>query len=129
MKPMHPRIVLWMELGNLLAEAAEAGAQELRKRIKPRRRGSYATRRPGAETPFWNVCAKLISAELRPHGSKVRLARYLGIPKQRLTDFLKGGRRMPDAETMLQLMEWLAQKRAGVDLSLSAVGGAKPKTR
>jgi hypothetical protein len=28
------------------------------------------------------------------------LARYLGIPKQRLTDFLKGGRRMPDAETM-----------------------------
>jgi hypothetical protein len=55
------------------------------------------------------------------------LARYLGIPKQRLTDFLKGGRRMPDAETMLQMMEWLAQKRTGLDLSLSAIGGAKPK--
>jgi hypothetical protein len=55
------------------------------------------------------------------------LARYLGIPKQRLTDFLKGGRRMPDAETMLQMMEWLAQKRTGLDLSLSAIGGAKSK--
>lgn len=128
MKLMHPRILMWMELGGLLAEAAEAGALELQKRLKPRRRGSYATRRPGADTPLWNVCARLLSAELRPHGAKVRLARYLGIPKQRLTDFLKGGRRMPDAETMLQMMEWLAQKRTGLDLSLSAVGGAKPKT-
>ncbi|AKC83242.1 hypothetical protein IMCC26134_11495 [Verrucomicrobia bacterium IMCC26134] len=126
---MHPRILMWMELGGLLADAAEAGALDLQTRLKPRRRGSYTTRRPGVDTPLWNVCAKLIGAELGSYGSKVRLARYLGIPKQRLTDFLKSGRRMPDAETMLQIMEWLAQKRAGVDLSLSAVGGARTKTK
>ena len=115
---MHPRLKLWMDLGALLAEAAEAGAKHMKKQLKPRRRGSYLTRRPGQETPMWNACAALLRDQLSPHGSKVRLARYLGIPKQRLSDYLKNGSRMPEAETLLQILNWLANKQAGKDLSL-----------
>ncbi len=107
-----------MDLGALLAVAAEAGVERLEKGLRPRRRGSYKTRRPGADTPLWNACAARMREELKPLGSKVRLARYLGIPKQRLSDYLRGGRRMPDAETMLQMLNWLAHKEAGQDLSL-----------
>ena len=46
------------------------------------------------------------------------IARYLGVPKQRLHDFLKGRTRLPDAELTLRLLNWLAHKRAGRDLSL-----------
>lgn len=107
-----------MDLGALLAEAAESGAKQLQKNLRPRRRGSYLTRRPGEETPLWNACAAKLRSELKPLGSKVRLARYLGIPKQRLNDYLKQGSRMPDAETVLQMLNWLAHKQAGQDLSL-----------
>ncbi|MFA6031170.1 MAG: helix-turn-helix transcriptional regulator [Elusimicrobiota bacterium] len=109
---------LWMDLGGLLADAAEAGAKQLTKQLKPRRRGSFLTRRPGAETPMWNACAALLREELKPYGSRARLARFLGIPKQRLSDFLRNGSRMPDAETLLRVLNWLAQKRAGRDIAL-----------
>jgi len=118
MSSIHPRLLLWMELSELLADAAEAGAKKLKKQLTPRRSGSYKTRRPGDDTLMWNACAALLRDELKPYGSKVRMARYLGIPKQRLSDFLKGGRRMPDAEATLQMLNWLAHKRAGRDLSL-----------
>jgi transcriptional regulator with XRE-family HTH domain len=55
---------------------------------------------------------------LRARGTKVRLARYLGIPRQRLQDFLKGRSRLPDAELLLRMLHWLAEKRVGRDLSL-----------
>ena len=118
MTPIHPTLKLWLELGGVLADAAETGAKALGKQMKPRRHGSYKTRRPGTETMMWNACAALLREELKPHGTKVRLARYLGVPKQRITDYLKGSRRMPDAETTLQMLNWLAQKRAGRDVSL-----------
>ncbi len=107
-----------MDLGALLAEAAEVAARKLGRQMRPQRRGAFKTRRPGVETPLWNACAALMRAELRQHGSKVRLARYLGVPKQRLNDYLKDSSRMPDAETLLQMLDWLARKRAGQDLSL-----------
>lgn len=118
MTPIHPQLKLWLDLGGLLAEVAEVSARQLRKKLKPTRRESYLTRRPGDDTPLWNACAAMLRAELKPYGSKVRLARYLGIPKQRVTDFLKNGSRMPEAETLLQMLNWLAQKRTGRDLSL-----------
>ena len=118
MTPIHPRLKLWMDLGGLLADAAEAGAKQVKKQLKTRRRGSYLTRRPGEDTPMWNACAALLREQLKPHGSKVRLARFLGIPKQRLSDYLKNGSRMPEAETLLQILNWLAQKQAGRDISL-----------
>jgi hypothetical protein len=116
--PIHPRIKLWLDLGGLLYTAAEAAAKETQKALRPRRRGSYATRRPGTDTPLWNVCAGLLRDELQPYGAKARLARFLGLPRQRLNDFLRGRSRLPDAELTLQMLTWLAQQRAGRDLSL-----------
>ena len=118
MFPAHPRLKLWLDIGALLAEVSAVTVKQIAKSAKPRRRGSFLTRRPGADTPFWNVCAARLRDELRPHGAKVRLARYLGIPKQRLTEYLKDGSRMPDTETALQMLNWLAHKNAGQDLSL-----------
>lgn len=116
--PIHPRIKLWLEIGGLLYESAEVAAKSAKKIMRDRRRGSYATRRPGDDSPLWNICAELLRAELRPYGSKARLARFLGIPKQRLTNFLTGRNRLPDAELTLQMLNWLTQKHAGRDISL-----------
>lgn len=102
----------------MLSDAAEAATVAAKHALRSRRKASYVTRRPGPESPLWNACAALLRAELRPYGSKVRLARYLGIPKQRLNDFLVGRKRLPDAELTLRLLSWLAEMRAGRDLSL-----------
>lgn len=118
MTPIHPRLQLWLDLGGLLADAAEAGARQVKKQLKARRRASYLTRRPGADTPMWNACTVLLREQLKQRGTKVRLARFLGIPKQRLSDYLANGSRMPDAETLLQILNWLAHKQAGRDISL-----------
>lgn len=67
---------------------------------------------------MWNACAELLRAELQPLGAKVRLARYLGVPRQRIHDYLRGRSRLPDAELTLQMLNWLAAQRAGRDLSL-----------
>jgi hypothetical protein len=114
----HARIRAWMELSEILFAAGEEALKALKKGPRPRRKGSYTTLRPGPLTPMWNQCRIALRAELKPHGTKVRLARYLGIPKQRLSDFLAGNRRMSDAELTLQMLYWLAAKRTGKDLSL-----------
>ena len=75
-------------------------------------------RRPGVASPMWNVYATLLRRALRPYGAQARLARYLGIPPQRLSDFLTGRRRLPDAELTLRLLHWLAELRTGRDVSL-----------
>ena len=113
-----PSLRPWLEIAVLLAEEAAAQARRVPAALRPRRHGVFVTRRPGVESPMWNLLAALLREELKPLGSKVRLARYLGVPKQRLHDFLKGKSRLPDAELTLQMLHWLAQKRAGRDLSL-----------
>jgi hypothetical protein len=67
---------------------------------------------------MWNVCATMLRRALRPYGAKARLARYLGIPRQRLNDYLTGRSRLPDAELTLRLLHWLTARLAGRDLSL-----------
>lgn len=120
--PVHPSLGRWMELGLFMAEEAvklaARNAAQVKRALRPGRRRAFATRRPGAETPMWNVCVALLRQELAPFGAKVRLARYLGIPRQRLNDFLTGRRRLPDAELTLLMLHWLAEKRAGRDVSL-----------
>lgn len=118
MEPIHPRLRFWFEVSEVLAEAAAEAGKNLQRHLRPRRKGSFETRRPGEDTPMWNALAEMIARELKPYGSKVRLARYLGIPKQRLYDYLKNPTRLPDAEILLQLLNWLATKQAGRDLSL-----------
>lgn len=118
MSYVHPQLKLWLDLAGLLAEAADAGAKQAGRMLRSRRRTGYSTLRPGQDTPMWNACASILREELKPYGTKVRLARYLGIPKQRVTDFLKNGSRMPDAETLLRMLNWLAHKQSGQDISL-----------
>lgn len=114
----HPRFRVWMDLSEGFYRVGEAGLRALRKNLRARRKASYSTLRPGPETFMWNQLALHLRDEMRPPGTKVRVARYLGIPKQRISDFLAGRRRMPDAETTLRLLHWLAEKRAGRDPSL-----------
>lgn len=115
---MHPRLRLWADLGEAVAEITVAAAKQAKKALRRKRRGSYLTRRPGSDTPRWNACVQLLKVELQAHGSKVQLARYLGVPKQRVTDFVTNQSRMPDAETLLQMLDWLSRRRAGEDPSL-----------
>lgn len=118
MKNVHPRLRLWLDFGAVLLEAGERLVDEARSKTRSRRWQSYHTVRPGAATPLWNLLAEAVDAELTAYGAKARLARYLGIPRQRLQDFLRGASRMPDAEQTLRLLHWLIEKRAGRDISL-----------
>jgi hypothetical protein len=115
--PIHPQLRFWLEIGGALAQVAEAGAKRAGRALRRRPR-SYTVRRPGGTTPLWNACAAMLEAELKPVGAKTRFARMLGIPRQRLNDFLNGRTRLPDAELTLQMLTWLADKRSGRDRSL-----------
>jgi hypothetical protein len=118
MIPVHPVLRQWLELSEFLADAAYTGALRAHSALRSRRTQSYRTRRPGIQSPMWNVCATMLRRALRPPGAKARLARYLGIPRQRLNDFLKLRNRLPDAELTLRMLHWLTEHRAGRDVSL-----------
>lgn len=109
-------------LADLGGEALEMAGERLlrvsREIFRQRRWASYSTVRPGPGTPYWNLLAAELRAELRPYGAKARLARLLGVPRQRIHDFLQGCTRQPDAELTLRLLHWLSAKRRGRDLSL-----------
>lgn len=121
MFPIHPALQPWLEHSEALAVAAHTGARHIQTALRPHRTKAYKTRRPGAESPMWNVCASLLRQALRPYGAKARLARYLGIPRQRLNDFLTGRSRLPDAELTVRLLHWLTEWRAGRDVSPEGV--------
>ena len=118
MIPVHPQLEIWMKLSEALATAAATGAERTYQALHRRRGPAGHTRRPGFDTPMWNVCATLLRDDLRQYGAKAALARYLGIPRQRLSDFLAGRRRLPDAEITLRMLHWLAERRAGHDPSV-----------
>jgi hypothetical protein len=118
MIPVHPGLKQLLDLSEALTVAAYTGARRVHRSLRPRRPGSYATRRRGFYSPMWNVFAALLRQALQPYGAKARLARYLGLPRQRLNDFLTGRSRLPDAELTLRLLHWLTEFRAGRDVSL-----------
>lgn len=116
MVPVHPRIDFWLEVAGGLSEAAVAGFHSAQRQLRTRHPGGHA-RKPGEATPMWNAIAPLLTQELKSYGSRARLARYLGVPRQRMSDFLLG-QRLPDAETALRMLHWLAERRVGRDPSL-----------
>jgi len=117
--PTPRGLEFWSILEPAFEAAAAAASRRMHDALRERRpKGGYQTRKPGWATPFWNVCATMIKRELRPYGSKVRLARHLGIPRQRLQDFLNQRSRLPDAELTLRLLHWLAAKHLGTDHSI-----------
>lgn len=96
-----------VKLSELLLDAAVAMAEQAPQafRIGRTYRGG-ATLRPGAETPLWNELRAQLRPHLKAHGSQANLARILGLPRQRINDFITG-KKMPDAERTLQLLAWL----------------------
>ena len=119
--PLGPSAKLAINLVALLGEAAIAAAATAARATYQasfrRKRGPRRKTRPGLDTPLWNVLVQELRRALVPYGSKARLARHLGVPRQRLQDFLKAGARLPDAETTLRLLHWLGEKHAGRDPS------------
>ena len=114
---MHPRMRVYVDIMNWLIIAARESAQRtaLRTVRRPAKPG-YALL-PGVDTPLWNELVRQIAPMLRKRGSKVRLARILGISRQRLHICLKSRTGALDAERTLMLLAWLAAERRGRPLS------------
>jgi len=106
-----------MELNDALAAAAVAGATQLGRALRRRRRIVGWSRRPGSDTPMWNAFAAQLRRALSHYGAKARLARYLGLPRQRISEFVTQRVRLPDAEITLRLLHWLGENSAGRDPS------------
>jgi hypothetical protein len=62
---------------------------------------------------MWNALSREVRLQLKVYGEKSRLGRLLGVPPQRVHEFLMAKSAMPDAERTLLLLHWLAQKRIG----------------
>ena len=114
-----PQIDLPSQLALALFEAAAASARAAAGRLlKPTvRHRQGATLRPGPNTPLWNELAKQARSLLRKRGERAKLARLLGIPRQRITDYLRSSRTCPDAERTLLLLCWVARRQRGADLA------------
>jgi hypothetical protein len=69
--------------------------------------GRWRCLRAGADTPLWNALAWSVAARLRRRGAKARLARLLGISRQRLHLLVVARTACPDAERTLWLLLWL----------------------
>jgi len=107
-----------MAVSGLLADAAFLAARsahrQVQRAMRPRR---GQTLRPGADTPLWNELVGALRASLTTYGDKAKLGRYLGLPRQRIDDFLHGKRALPDGERTLLLLHWLDAKKRGIDVS------------
>jgi len=111
------RLKTTLDLAGVLADAAEAAASAARRKHKDRHhvvRG--AALRPGPGSPLWNELSTAVRLTFRRRGDKVRLARYLGISRQRLHLLLVARTACPDAERALLLLVWLHARRQGVFL-------------
>jgi hypothetical protein len=103
-------------IAGTLVVAAEATARAARRNYRARRRSPRGNvLRPGPETPLWNELAREVAAQLTRYGEKAKLARLLGIPRQRLHVLLVAKNACPDAERALQLLVWLQARRRGID--------------
>lgn len=106
------------ELSLILTEAA---ADSIRRSLKPvresRRPRRGSTLRPGVQTPMWNALAAAVRARLTRYGEQAKLARLLGLPRQRVHELLNSRSHQPDAERTLLLLVWLQARAEGRDLS------------
>lgn len=117
MKTTHRRLETVLALGGVLVAAADATARAV-KLARARARGPRGeTLHPGPDTPLWNEFSLVLRNQKWAYGEKANLARILGVPRQRITDFIIGRRRLPDAERTLLLLHWLAARQKGIHLS------------
>jgi hypothetical protein len=102
----------------LMAAASESVRASVKAYQRSRRPRQGETLKPGADTPLWNELVSAVRAQLTGrYGEKARLGRVLGLPRQRVNDFLKNDTYLPDAERALLLLVWLQLRRQGHDLA------------
>lgn len=107
-QPVPRNLKLPYAFGILIVDATGTLVLEAGRRF---RRSSVTSRgttlRPGHGTPLWNIVRRQLKPYLARYGDQTKLARTLGLPRQRINEFVTGGGRMPDAERTLQLIVWL----------------------
>jgi hypothetical protein len=109
MMPIPPSLKLWSDLCDIAEQCASETAQGLRERChRSRRRARAVAAR--VRTPCWNQFAILVASRLTRRGDQSRLARHLGIPRQRIHEYVIAGTARPTAEETLRLLIWLARK-------------------
>jgi hypothetical protein len=105
---------LALALFDAAATTAQAVARAGQAALRPKNYGH--TLRPGAQTPLWNELIKFALPHVQKRGSKIKLARLLGVPRQRIHDYFQKGSAAPDAERTLLLLCWVAAKTDGREL-------------
>jgi hypothetical protein len=78
------------------------------------------------DTPLWNALANAVEAQLKHRGTKSRLARFLGISRQRLHLLIVAKTAYPDAERALLLQLWLQARLRNRNMVVPV--GATPKS-
>ena len=116
MKTTHPRLETALQLGGALVFAAEATARALKKAQAKAKGARGDALHPGADTPLWNEFSLVLRNQKWSYGEKAKLGRILGVPRQRVDDFI-AGRRLPDGERTLLLLHWLAARQQGIHLA------------
>jgi len=112
--PLHPRLRQFEPLVSELALAAEETLRAARDRSRASRRKLRGTTlAPGMQTPLWSELALACERHLIRYGAKAKLARFLGVSRQRLHLLLVAKTACADAERTLQLVAWLATQRRG----------------
>jgi len=117
MQKTHPRLETALELGGALAFAAEATARALKKAAAKMNGRRGEALHPGPDTPLWNELSLVLRNQKWAYGEKANLARILGVPRQRVDDYIIGRKRLPDAERTLLLLHWLAARQKGIHLA------------
>ena len=110
MRPLLPLVELLVYAAGESARAARAAYKARKRRLRG------ATLRPGADTPLWNELMVAAREQLSGYGAKARLARILGVPRQRVNQYLRDASACPDAERTLLPLAWVHAARSGREL-------------
>ena len=111
---MHPKLVSFFEVVDGLGEVARDLTIAARRKYRAEHKRRGATLRPGPDAPLWGALSLAIRPLLKPRGQQVLLARFLGVHPARVHEYFIKNSAMPDAERTLLLVQWLAQRRAGL---------------
>jgi hypothetical protein len=96
----------------VLAGLSDLARSSARRRLTQRNTGG-ATLRPGPDTPLWNKLVAEVRPLLKARGEQAQLGRLLGVHRQAVNEYFVTRTRMPDAERVLLLQEWLRLRKSG----------------
>jgi hypothetical protein len=118
MEPRLPQqLDISLDLAIMLMDAAVESARRTAKSVLRERRPRIGeTLKPGIDTPMWNELCRAVESRLTRYGEQARLARVLGLPRQRVHEMIRARRHVPDGERVLLLLAWLHARNSGRDL-------------